>query len=305
MRVAAAYRDRADAHVTIVDVPAFLTGIGRSAAGEFGHSAAFWTHPVWWLRCNAPAKSIKPIEVDHIVDYLRTQGITDEVYFWDAEIDIEVLKGTLVHWEYQMEGWTYRAADIYTARSLSLEEKRLVQAKEILHILDHRIDRVNTLEDVEALIEEMVLPESSIDPEKHSDHARSDRDAILHILPVLFPMAARDLFLHPFKENKIDIDFITGRVALPKYIVRFVMSDRWAAYYKTMMAELRAELPIPDRVHTIDANQSTIEVYSVPLEDDPFAFARRLEERSRHETTKPVSALLKPAASAAHFRQAK
>jgi hypothetical protein len=25
-------------HVTIVDVPAFLTGIGRSAAGEFGHS---------------------------------------------------------------------------------------------------------------------------------------------------------------------------------------------------------------------------------------------------------------------------
>jgi hypothetical protein len=26
-------------HVTIVDVPAFLTGIDRSAAGEFGHAA--------------------------------------------------------------------------------------------------------------------------------------------------------------------------------------------------------------------------------------------------------------------------
>jgi hypothetical protein len=38
MRVAAADRDRTGEHVTIVDVPAFLTGIGRSAAGEFGHS---------------------------------------------------------------------------------------------------------------------------------------------------------------------------------------------------------------------------------------------------------------------------
>ena len=38
MRDAAADRDRAGVHVTIVDVPAFLTGIGRSAAGEFGHS---------------------------------------------------------------------------------------------------------------------------------------------------------------------------------------------------------------------------------------------------------------------------
>ena len=37
MRIAAADRDRAGEHVIIVDVPAFLTGIGRSAAGEFGH----------------------------------------------------------------------------------------------------------------------------------------------------------------------------------------------------------------------------------------------------------------------------
>ena len=36
MGVAAADRDRPGVHVTIVDVPAFLTGIGRSAADEFG-----------------------------------------------------------------------------------------------------------------------------------------------------------------------------------------------------------------------------------------------------------------------------
>jgi len=38
-RVADASRDRPDANVTVVDVPAFLAGIGRSAAGESGHAA--------------------------------------------------------------------------------------------------------------------------------------------------------------------------------------------------------------------------------------------------------------------------
>src|SRR6266436_6884509 len=36
---AGADRDRAHAHVTIVDVPAFVGGIGIAAAGELGHGA--------------------------------------------------------------------------------------------------------------------------------------------------------------------------------------------------------------------------------------------------------------------------
>jgi len=34
VRIAAADRDRADANIAVKDVPAFLAGIGRSAAGE-------------------------------------------------------------------------------------------------------------------------------------------------------------------------------------------------------------------------------------------------------------------------------
>ncbi len=36
-RHAGAERDRADAHVTVIDVPAFIRGIERAAAGEGGH----------------------------------------------------------------------------------------------------------------------------------------------------------------------------------------------------------------------------------------------------------------------------
>ena len=39
MRITDAPRDRSDANVTVIDVPAFLAGIGRAAAGESGHAA--------------------------------------------------------------------------------------------------------------------------------------------------------------------------------------------------------------------------------------------------------------------------
>ena len=64
-------------------------------------------------------------------------------------------------------------------------------------------------------------------------------------------MATRDLFMGPYKDGKINIDFIADKIVLPKFVVRFVMSDIWAEFYQTMMAELRAELPIPDRVAPI------------------------------------------------------
>jgi hypothetical protein len=35
---ASANLDRADMHITEIDVPAFLAGVSRSAAGEFGHA---------------------------------------------------------------------------------------------------------------------------------------------------------------------------------------------------------------------------------------------------------------------------
>jgi hypothetical protein len=39
MGITGADRDGARVHVTVVDVPAFLAGVSRSAAGELGHAA--------------------------------------------------------------------------------------------------------------------------------------------------------------------------------------------------------------------------------------------------------------------------
>lgn len=231
------------------------------------------------------SREIVPVEVDAIVDYLRTLGIKDQIYFFDAEMDTDVLRGAIVHWEYEAEGWTYKVADIYTARTLSNEEKRLVQAKELLHILDHRIDRANTPEEVEALIEQMALPLSEVDWQADGDHARSDRLGIVYALPVLFPTAIRDLLLPKLKEGKIDTARIADIVKLPKWTVDFVMSDMWGGVEPKIMAALAAQLPVPDRVRVLDAQQATIEIHSVPIEDDPYTYAKRLEERTRGSAT--------------------
>jgi hypothetical protein len=46
MRDACADRDHPGVHVAIVDVPAFLAGIGTSAAGEGGHAPLKSDHRV-------------------------------------------------------------------------------------------------------------------------------------------------------------------------------------------------------------------------------------------------------------------
>jgi hypothetical protein len=237
------------------------------------------------------AREVVPIEVDEIADYLRSLGIKDKIFFFDADLDIDVLRGSLVHWEYQMEGWTYKVADIYTAKTLSPEEKRVVQAKELLHILDHRVDRASTPDEVDALIKKMALPIAEIDWKNDGHHAQSDRSAILYALPVLFPKATRDLFLPLYKANKIDDVTIAKLLALPKSIVAFVMSDMWVGLHDGMMAALRAELPVPDRVYTFNADKEPLEVHSVPLEDDPYSYAKRLEEKNR-DGARPISSLM-------------
>jgi len=237
-------------------------------------------------------REIAPVEIEDIVNYLRAQGIKDEVYFWDADMDTAVLRGAIVHWEYQVNGWTYKVADIYTARTLSAEEKRLVQAKELLHILDPRIDRASTPDEVEELIKRMALRASEVDwKDAEAGHARSDVNGILYALPVLFPNAMRDLFLAPLASGKIDIDRIAEITALPKGYVKFVMDDLWGAIYPGLLAHLASLRPVPDRIHTFDAASSPLDVISVPLEEDPYVYAKRVEEHSRG-TKKPIAAVV-------------
>jgi hypothetical protein len=231
-----------------------------------------------------------PVEVEEIVDFIRRLKIKDEIYFWEADISSDVLTATVMHWEYpDGSGGCVNAVDIYTARSLPLDELRLAQVKELLHILDPVQFRCNTLEDVEALIENIVLPPDLVDYDEDDVHGNSDRAALFHALAVLFPWAARDAFMPAYQAGKITLTEIASYVALPVPHVKFVMSDQWPEIHYAMMGPERPRLP--DKVHTLDADGSPIEIYSVSRGTDPYAYAKEIEVRKRG-VGKPIAAFL-------------
>ncbi|WP_375782952.1 hypothetical protein ACE10Z_23850 [Bradyrhizobium sp. Pha-3] len=235
------------------------------------------------------ARTTLPVEVEHVVDYLRQQGIKDEIHFWDADMDTQVLKGAIVHWEYQANGWTYKVADIYTARTLTPEEKRMVQVKELLHILDPRIDRASTPEEVQELIKRMVLPVQEISDwsTPAGAHARNDHSGLLYALAVLFPIAVRELLSGPYAAKNIDTAKIAEIAALPYGFVDYAMGKNWGDMHPKLIRYMKSQIPVPDRIHTFASDRSPIEIYSVPLEEDPFVYAKRIEERCR-DSAKPI-----------------
>jgi hypothetical protein len=113
------------------------------------------------------------------------------------------------------------------------------------------------------------------------NHVMSDRIAILHAVAVLLPLATRNLLLPKLHDGKITLDEIAELVALPRPCVTVAMGDNWGATHRSMISLLERFERTPDRVFTLDDNQSTIEVYSVPLEVDPYSYAKRLEEQDR------------------------
>ena len=224
------------------------------------------------------ARTIVPVEVDDVVEFIRRLGVKDEIFFWEADISPETLQAAITHWEYPLDGKIIVVADIHTARCLPLHQKRVAQVKELLHILDPEHFRVNTLQDVHALIEKIILPPDLVDWENDGVHANSDRAAIVHALAVLFPWAARELLIGPFKDEKITLTEMSELLALPPSYIQFVLSDIWVELHEAMVGP--QQMRWPDKVTTLKADHSPIEVYTVPFGDDPYSYARKMHERN-------------------------
>lgn len=234
-----------------------------------------------------------PVQVDDVIDFLRSLGVADEIYFFDVDIDTTILKGVIEHWEYPVSenGTLRRVADINTAKSLPTDWKRLVQCKEILHVIDPDHFRVNTFEATEALINDIVIP-ADVQDERIDEgvYAESDRWAVHHAVATLFPLATRNMLMGPYRTGKIDLDYIANLIDLPKYWVAKVMGDEWEDANHRMIRPQR--IAPPDRVSFLKSDDSTIEVHSVPIGWDPYSYARHMLERQPKLAADPVRCLI-------------
>jgi len=180
-----------------------------------------------------------PVQVDEVLAKLKIWGVKDDIWFFDVDIDSDILKGQITHWESPWnDGSTKRFAHIETAKSLPRPEKRLVQCKELLHLLDPEWSYVDTKQKVRALIQRIIIPPELQDPyDDGMAHANSDRVAMLHAVAVLFPWQVRQLLMPHYPGVFSAKHIATEIVDLPEKYIVTVMSETWAEIHTILVRD--------------------------------------------------------------------
>lgn len=174
-----------------------------------------------------------PVEIqEDIVPVVTSSFDKIEIYFWYEDIDSEILRGKINHWQYESDGVVHNVIDIYYSSRMPKDWQRLVCCKELVHILDPVDCRVFTETDFDKLCEKIVLPVDLQDPLNDGIPVWSDRFAVLQAVAILFPWACRQHFLDPYKAKKITDSRIAELVDIPIRYVKLVMSDAWAVLHQ-------------------------------------------------------------------------
>lgn len=179
-----------------------------------------------------------PIDIeDHVRPAFLGMGVKDKIWFWpDPKMNPAIIRGKIQHWEYKEseDGPDVRCADITYAEQMPNEWQRLVCCKEMLHLLDET--GTNTREDIEHLIEKVILPPDLQDPFNDGAHAVTDRVAITFATAVLFPYAAREVFMAKHSAGKFPLPQIADLMEVPVRSAALVMSDVWVDIYPLLLS---------------------------------------------------------------------
>jgi hypothetical protein len=173
-----------------------------------------------------------PVQVKTIAERVIKGHTTDEITYIGVDVNAKILMG--------MNHCTSRTVkregvyadpvithDIYTANSLTVPETRLVQTKELMHILDPEGCKTAQAAEFDKMVQGLVLPPGLSSVIRDGIHAAWDRVAILQAVAVLLPMAARNLLLPKLNDGKLSLAEIAGMADLPDAYVAVVMSPVW------------------------------------------------------------------------------
>lgn len=209
-----------------------------------------------------------PVQTDEVLEVLKTWGIRDEIWFFpDVEMDTDVIKGQVAEWDAPWDdGTTKRFADISTAKGLSSAEMRLIQCKELLHLLDPPSDRVNDQDQIMNLIESVVAPP---DPKDRYFDEDTDGRTLWNALAILFPWQVRELYLPGYKLKLIDAQYIADRLDLLPQHVELVMSDAWPEIFGKMTKA--RFVPVFDKL-------GQVELYDIYLDGEWIGSKRTIEQ---------------------------
>lgn len=179
-----------------------------------------------------------PIEPRDVQAWVTRSGYCDRFNIYYVDCDPEAFDGIYVErqgGEFIEHDAPYgepmRVREIFVNGRLPLEQRRVAEVKETLHILDAIGQATNTPEGVSTMIRY-----SATRVKLGSDFgAITDVMAMPQALAVLLPKAALDLIRPAFEAGKLTIDEIADIAKLPAAYVELVLSDAWAGAYVAML----------------------------------------------------------------------
>ena len=182
-------------------------------------------------------REIAPIEIDAVIEHMRSIGVKEEIYYWTADIDPGILQGEMAHWSYpDNNGDSHPVVDITVSKHLSIESQRLVTCKELIHILDAEAARVREADAIRHLIERIVLPPDFLELKKDGIGAINDKLAIYQAVAILFPFAMRQLLKSKVEEGLISAKDIANIISIPERFVLIVLNDAWDRFYQALLS---------------------------------------------------------------------
>lgn len=124
--------------------------------------------------------------------------------------------------------------------SLKTDYKRLVVAKELIHILDPRCYLTNTPIEVSDLMASLAVPSAVKELGTHSFH---DLNTVVVLAVGLFiPLTLRAEMIDAFKRGALTVGMIAERVEIPPSYVVAVMSDWWPASFMQCVDKFEREI---------------------------------------------------------------
>lgn len=177
-----------------------------------------------------------PIDVNEVLNVLRSNGYDDDVEFVGADLDADILQGAIKIWYDRALPYAdpRRMVNVYYHRGHPKDWQRMICCKELLHMLDPDWALTSDIEAVDRLADEIGLPPEMQNPMKDQPETNVDRIAEMRAAAILLPWAARNVMLPYYEAGTLTLDDIARQADIPRKFAGLVMHSAWPSIYSWM-----------------------------------------------------------------------
>ena len=175
-----------------------------------------------------------PIKIDDIASQLVDQGCQDAITFHLVDIRNDIVRG-LLH-RYTVRPVVYGDPEYHSviciAKDLSYEWKRVVAAKELLHMVDTDSFTAQSQEAVEGLLSNFAFPREM---QENTNSFLNDRTHVILALGILVPLNCREIMRDLIRNGILTLEAAAGIARIPTRFIEPILNPEFEEMLKAVM----------------------------------------------------------------------